>query len=135
MKRIETMNCRYPILFWIGWVAIALWMLMATTNFLFGYTPIHQMNLDSTGVFLILMGMFFMFRSLDWSEVEYFFFVKHPGRLRKIGFDYVFMSMYIFLFYLITIELLRNILVMFSLGMYLYDMLKLAKMQKLSQLF
>ena len=128
MKRIEKMNCRYPFLFWMGWGAIALWMLMATTNYLFGYTLILQWILDAWGFFLIVMGMFAMFCSLDWSKVEYFFFVKHPGRLRKIGYDYVFMFMCCCALSLIEVELLRNILVMFSLGMYLYDMLKLAEM-------
>ena len=74
MKRIETMRCEFPILFWMGWGAIVLWMLMATTNYLFGYTLIYQRILDSWGFFMIFMGMFAMFCSLDWSEVESFFF-------------------------------------------------------------
>lgn len=125
MKRIETMKCRYPILFGIGWVAIALWMVLAIINYAFGYTLIVQADLDSYGSFLLVLGMFVMFRSLDWSEVEYFFFVKHPGRLRKIGYDYVLMFMVIVMSYEIHIEFLRNSLVMTSLAIYLYDMLKL----------
>lgn len=125
MKRIETMKCRYPILFGIGWVAIALWMVLAIINYAFGYTLIVQADLDSYGSFLLVLGMFVMFRSLDWSEVEYFFFVKHPGRLRKIGYDYVLMFMVIVISYEIHIEFLRNTLVMTSLAIYLYDMLKL----------
>lgn len=128
MKRIETMRCEFPILFWMGWGAIVLWMLMATTNYLFGYTLIYQWILDGWGFFMFFMGMFAMFCSLDWSEVESFFFVRHPGRLRKIGYDYVFMFICFWALSLIEVELVRNILVMFSLGMYLYDMLKLAEM-------
>jgi hypothetical protein len=125
MKRIETMKCRYPILFWIGWVSIAAWMVLAIINYAFDYTLLRQSDLDSYGFFLLIFGMFVMFRSLDWSEVEYFFFVKHPGRLRKIGYDYVLMFVVIAMSYEIQIELLRNILVMTSLAIYLYDMLRL----------
>ena len=124
MKRIETMKCRYPIVFWMGWIAIAVWMALSITNYAFGYSLITQSVLDSYGFFLLVLGMFAMFRSLDWSEVEYFFFVKHPGRLRKIGFDYVFMFV-IFVVGPLGIEILKNTLVMASLAIYLYDMLKL----------
>ena len=125
MKRIDTMKCRYPIVFWIGWGAIAVWMVLAIINYAFGYTLLWQSGLDNYGFFLLVLGMFVMFRSLDWSEVEYFFFVKHPGRLRKIGYDYVFMFVVIITCDSIDIEFLRNTLVMTSLAIYLYDMLRL----------
>lgn len=125
MKRIETMKCRYSILFWIGWVSIAAWMVLAIINYAFGYILIKQIDLDSYGFFLLVLGMFVMFRSLDWSEVEYFFFVRHPGRLRKIGYDYVLMFVVVVMSFGIYIEFLKNTLVMTSLAIYLYDMLKL----------
>lgn len=125
MKRIETMKCKYPILFWIGWVAIAVWMVMCIANYAFGYTLIEQPRWDDVGGFLLILGMFLMFRSLDWCEVEFFVFVKHPGRLRKIGYDYVFMFMVFLGLDIIQIELLQNTLVILALGIYLYDMLKL----------
>lgn len=125
MKRIETMKCKYPILFWIGWVAIAVWMVMCVANYAFGYTLIEQPRWDDVGGFLLILGMFLMFRSLDWCEVEFFVFVKHPGRLRKIGYDYVFMFMVFLGLDIIQIELLQNTLVILALGIYLYDMLKL----------
>lgn len=126
MKRIETMKCRYPIVFWIGWIAIAAWMVMSVLNYAFGYSLVEQSRwFDSVGAFLLILGMFMMFRSLDWSEVEYFIFVKHPGRLRKIGYDYVFMFMALIGLDIIRIELLHNTLVMLALGIYLYDMFKL----------
>lgn len=125
MKRIETIKCRYPIVFWIGWSAIAVWMALSIANYAFGYSFITQSVLDNYGFFLLVLGMFAMFRSLDWSEVEYFFFVKHPGRLRKIGYDYVLMLMILIIGSEISIEMLRNTLVMLSLAIYLYDMLRL----------
>lgn len=125
MKRIETMKCRYPIVFWIGWIAIAVWMALSIANYAFGYSFITQSVLDNYGFFLLVLGMFAMFRSLDWSEVEYFFFVKHPGRLRKIGYDYVLMFV-ILVVGPLGIEILKNTLVMTSLAIYLYDMMRLA---------
>ena len=125
MKRIETMKCRYPIVFWIGWSAIAVWMALSIVNYAFGYSFITQSVLDNYGFFLLVLGMFAMFRSLDWSEVEHFLFVKHPGRLRKIGYDYVLMLMILIIGSEISIEMLRNTLVMLSLAIYLYDMLRL----------
>ncbi|MBR1682884.1 MAG: hypothetical protein IJ700_05960 [Bacteroidaceae bacterium] len=125
MKRIETMKCGYPIMFWIGWIAIAGWMVMSVSNYAFGYSLVEQSRLDDVGSFLLILGMFLMFRSLDWSEVEYFIFVKHPGRLRKIGYDYVFMFMALVGIDLIKIEFLHNTLVILALGIYLYDMFKL----------
>ena len=125
MKRIETMKCRYPIVFWIGWIAIAVWMALSIANYAFGYTLFKLRVLDGCGYFMIILGMFAMFRSLDWSEVEHFFFVKHPGRLRKIGYDYVLMLMILIMGSEINIEMLRNTLVMLSLAIYLYDMLRL----------
>lgn len=124
MKRIETMKCRYPTMFWIGWVSIALWMVFAIMNHALGNIFINKSDLNSYGFFLIVLGMFAMFRSLDWGEMEYFFFVKHPGRLRKIGYDYVLM----FVIYLgpVKIEPLMNTVFMISLVIYLYDMLKLS---------
>ena len=77
MKRIETMKCRYPIMCWIGWIAIAAWMAMSVLNYAFGYSLVEQSRwFDNVGAFLLILGMFMMFRSLDWSEVEYFLFVK-----------------------------------------------------------
>ena len=124
MKRIETMKCRYPIVFWIGWSAIAVWMALSIVNYAFGYKLLCQSDLDCFGFFLLILGMFAMFRSLDWSEVEYFFFVKHPGRLRKIGYDYVLMFV-ILVVGPLGIEILKNTLVITSLAIYLYDMLRL----------
>ena len=125
MKRIETMKCRYPIMFWIGWVAITVWMVVVSMNYAFGYSLLEQTRWDDYGFFLLALGMFMMFRSLDWSEVEYFFFVKHPGRLRKIGYDYVFMCVTLMIMVFMNKELLRNVCVMLSIGIFQYDMLRL----------
>ena len=125
MKRIETMKCRDPFVFWIGWSAIAVWMALSIANYAFGYTLFKLRVLDGCGYFMTILGMFAMFRSLDWSEVEHFLFVKHPGRLRKIGYDYVLMLMILIMGSEISIEMLRNTLVMLSLAIYLYDMLRL----------
>lgn len=132
MKRIETLKCNHPRLFWVSWGATLLWMVTVTINYASGYTLIFQYLLDDLGFLLLPTGMFFMFSSLDWREVENFAFFLHPGRLKQIGFDYLAMFILLCFFREFT-EWLRNALIMLSLTKYLYDMIKLADMKKVER--
>lgn len=129
MKRIETLKCNHPRLFWVSWDAILLWMVTVTINYASGYTLIDQFLLDVLGFLLLPTSMFFMFSSLDWREVENFAFFLHPGRLRQIGFDYLAMFILLF-FFREFIEWLRNVLIILALAKYLYDMIMLANRKR-----
>ena len=53
MKRIETLKCNHPRLFWVSWDAILLWMVTVTINYASGYTLIDQFVVGCLGILTI----------------------------------------------------------------------------------
>ena len=128
MKRIETLKCNHPRLFWMSWGTILLWIVAITFCFCFDSFYLGLLLLSAIGYLLLPTSMFLMFCSLDWREVENFAFFLHPGRLRQIGLDYF--AMFIILCFLIFVtEWLGCTLTMLSLAKYLYDMIKLVDLR------